>query len=84
MAETRNTRVTRLENAMTEMATAQTRLDNALAHLAEVQAREIQRTNTELEQMKKEAAERGRLLDERIEKLVIAIGELIHRNGKAK
>jgi hypothetical protein len=61
--ETQNTRVTRLEEAMIEMAKAQTRMDNALAHLAEVQAQD-----------QSEARERGRLLDERIDKLVIAIG----------
>jgi predicted nucleic acid-binding Zn-ribbon protein len=80
MAETLNTRVTRLEKAMTEMAKAQTRLDNALAHLAEVQAQD----ESDIRQMKKEALEREKRIDERIEKLVIAIGELIHRNGKTK
>lgn len=32
--------------------------------------------------MKRDAEERGRLLDERIANLVRAIGELIRRNGK--
>lgn len=40
VAETLNTRVTRLEKAMVQLAKAQTRMDNALAHLAEVQARD--------------------------------------------
>ncbi len=55
------------------------RLTNAQAHLAEVQAR----GQEELEQMKREALERERRLDERIEKLAIAIGEMIRRDGKS-
>jgi hypothetical protein len=78
MAETVNTRVTRLENTMAELAQAQLRMDNAMAHLAEVQAR----GHDELDAMKIEAQEREKRIDERIEKLVIAIGELISRNGK--
>jgi hypothetical protein len=72
MAETLNTRVTRLEKAMAELAEAQTRMDNALAHLAEVQAQD-----------QTEAREREKRIDERIEKLVIAIGEWISGNGEA-
>ena len=68
MAETLNTRVTRLEEAMVRLA-------NAQAHLAEVQAQD----QTELREMKKEALQRERRLDERIEKLVSAIGEFIRR-----
>jgi exonuclease VII small subunit len=114
MAETLNTRVTRLERAMAALAEgqvrmqraqlkmqkdharmqkdqarmqkdqakmqkAQLRMDNALAHLAEVQTRD----EDAIRQMKMEALEREKRLDERIEKLVSAIGELIrHRNGK--
>ena len=73
MAETLNTRVTRLEKTMVELAAAEVRRDNALAHLAEVQAQD-----------QTEARERERRIDERIEKLVIAIGELIHRDGKQR
>jgi hypothetical protein len=68
MAETLSTRVTRLEKAMVEMAHAHTRMENALAHLAEVQAQD-----------QTEAREREKRVDERIEKLVSAIGELISR-----
>jgi predicted nucleic acid-binding Zn-ribbon protein len=64
--ETLGTRVTRLENAMAEMAKAQTRMENALAHLAEVQAQD-----------QTASREREKRVDERIEKLVSAIGELI-------
>lgn len=71
-AETLNTRVTRLEKTMTELARSQVRLDNAMAHLAEVQAQD-----------QTEARERERRIDERIDKLVSAIGEFISRsNGK--
>ena len=66
--ETLSTRVKRLEEAMAEMAKAQTRAQNALAHLAEVQAAD-----------QTEARDREKRIDERIEKLVIAIGELISR-----
>ena len=62
MAETLNTRVTRLEEAMIRLA-------NAQAHLAEVQAQD-----------QTEARERERRLDNRIEKLVSAIGEWIRRS----
>ena len=65
------TRVTRLEEAMTEMAKSQVRLDNALAHLAEVQA-----------ETKQQLADLGKQTDKRIADLVSAIGELIHKNGK--
>ena len=73
MAETLNARVTRLEEAMIKLA-------NAQAHLAEVQAQDqgdIRQMNLRIEQMKIEALEREKRLDERIEKLVSAIGELI-------
>ncbi len=70
MAETLNTRVTRLEKAMTELAKSQARLDNAMAHLAEVQAQD-----------QTDAREREKRIDERIEKLVLAIAQLIRKNG---
>jgi Ribonuclease G/E len=47
---------------------AQIRLDNAMAHLAEVQAQD-----------QTEAREREKRVDERIDKLVIAIGESVGR-----
>ena len=53
-------------------------MDNVLAHLAEVPARDQGR----IREMKQEALERQKRIDERIEKLVIAIGELVRRNGK--
>ena len=79
MAEKINSRVTRLEKAMIQMAKSQTkfqtrvdktliRLDNAMAHLAEVQAQD-----------QTEARRREKRIDERIEKLVSAIGEFIRR-----
>ena len=89
MAETLNTRVTRLEKAMAELAEAQVqmqktqaqmqkaqvRMDNALAFLAEVRAQD-----------QTEAREREKRIDGRIEKLAIAIGELIQhrpRDGRS-
>jgi hypothetical protein len=69
------TRSARLEKAMTEMAKSQVRVENALAHLADVQAREIQLTEQRFRELKEEAKERDKLLDERIAKLVSAIGE---------
>jgi len=76
MAETLNTRVTRLEKAMAQMARSQTKFQtqvgNALAHLAEAQAHG-----------ETLAREREKRIDQRIEKLVIAMGEFIRRqNGK--
>jgi hypothetical protein len=55
------------------------RLANAQAHLAEVQAQ----GHDEIREMKKEALERERRVDERIDKLVSAIGEFIRKNGKS-
>jgi len=69
--ETLNTRVTRLEEA-------QIRTNNALAHLAEAQAK----TEDTIRELRVESNEREKRMDERIEKLVSAIGEFIRRNGK--
>jgi hypothetical protein len=79
MAETLNTRVTRLEKTMTELAASQVRLTNAQAHFAEVQAQ----GEGQIREMKKEALERERRVDERIDKLVSAIGEFTRKNGKS-
>lgn len=78
MAETLNTRVTRLEDAMAKLAESQARMDNALAHLAEVQAQAA----VDREGDRAEAREREKRIDERIEKLVLAIAELVRRDGK--
>ncbi len=70
--ETLNTRVTRLETAMAELA-------EKMTTLVDVQIRAEEHT-TKLDE---QARERDRLLDERIEKLVSAIGDLLRaRNGK--
>jgi hypothetical protein len=74
MAETLGTGFTRLERIVADLGKAQLKTENALAHLVEIQA-----------QNQTEARERERRIDERIEKLVIAIGELIQhmpRNGR--
>ena len=82
MAETLNTRVTRLEEAMIKLA-------NAQAHLAEVQAEDQtkarereKRLDDRIEKLVIEAREREKGLDERIAKLVSAIGEFLRANGK--
>ena len=88
MAEALNTRVTRLEKAMAQMASSQTKFQtqvgNALTHLVEVQVSEIQRMDAEFARLRKESAARERRLDERIEKLVSAIGEFIRRQSNGK
>ena len=72
MAETLNARVTRLENTMADLTAK-------ISALADAQIR----TENVIADSRKEAAERERRVDERIEKLVVAVGELIrHRNGK--
>jgi hypothetical protein len=53
MAENLSVRVTRLENALADLAEAQVKLTNAQAHLAEVQAQD----QGEIRQMKLEALE---------------------------
>jgi hypothetical protein len=71
MAETLTTPVTRLEKGMI-------RVQNALGHLAEIQRRQIE-SSTALE---KRMAAREKRMDERIEKLVSAIGAFIARVDK--
>ncbi len=73
MPETLSTRVTRLEKAMTELA-------EKTAILVDAQIRH----ENELSELRKEALERERRLDERIDKLISAIGEYRRRsNGKS-
>jgi hypothetical protein len=57
-----------LNSRVARLEEAQIRLDNAMAHLAEVQAQD-----------QTEAREREKRVDERIDRLVIAIGELVSR-----
>jgi hypothetical protein len=73
--ETLSTRVARMEEA-------QIRMQNAMAHLAEVQAQnqtEDRERDKHIAELRQEALERERRVDDRIEKLVIAIGELVSR-----
>ena len=67
MAETLNTRVTRLEKAMAELAEKHAQLDDLVKVLVDAQIK----TETRFQQT-----------GERIDKLVSAIGELIRHNGK--
>jgi hypothetical protein len=71
MAETLTTRVTRLEKGMI-------RVQNALGHLAEIQRRQIENSAA----LEKRMAAREKRMDERIEKLVSAIGAFIARVDK--
>jgi len=64
-----------MKKSQVQMQKAQVRMDNALAFLAEVRAQD-----------QTEAREREKRIDGRIEKLVIAIGELIQhmpRDGRS-
>ena len=61
-----------LKERVTRLEESQIRLSNAMSHLAKVQAQD-----------QTEAREREKRIDDRIEKLVIAIGQLISRNGKS-
>ena len=63
-----NTHVTRLETAMVLLAEAQLKTEE-----------QFQRTDARSAQLRLESNERERHMDERIEKLVSAIGELITR-----
>ena len=70
--ETLNTPVTRLETVMAELAERQLELDAMVKVLLDSQIKTDQRFR-----------ETDQRLDERIEKLVSAIGELIRRNGSS-
>ena len=75
------THLIKLSNAQTHLTEVQA---NAQTHQAEIETRwaEIRKKDEEeINNMKKEALEREKRIDERIEKLVSAIGELINRNG---
>jgi hypothetical protein len=60
-----------LTTRVTRLEKGMIRVENALAHLAEIQRREIE-----------ESAARDKRMDERIEKLVSAIGAFIARVDK--
>jgi hypothetical protein len=75
--ETLTTRVDRVERWIEVLAEKQAKLDDVLVVLTEAQIKLTQAQN----QDRAEARERERRLDERIDKLVGAIGELIRRNG---
>lgn len=76
MAESPNTRVTRLEGLVAVLAESQAKLDDVLVLLTEAQIRTEQRFQ--------ETDERFRKTDQRIETLVSAIGQMLRRqNGKS-
>jgi predicted nucleic acid-binding Zn-ribbon protein len=76
--ETLNTRVTRLEESMQALVDAQIKTEERFQQTEE----RFQQIARQFEADHAEARERERRVDERIEKLVSAIGELIRRNGK--
>jgi len=80
--ETFTTRRTRLENIAIVMADSHERLERVVEDTRRQMAEEAVRTDQLFTKLRIEANEREKRVDERIEKLVIAIGELIHRNGK--
>jgi predicted nucleic acid-binding Zn-ribbon protein len=86
MPETVNTRVARLENLMGRLAERQEKLDDVLVLLTEAQIKTEERfreTDEHLRGIDQRSRERDRTLDERVDKLVSAIGEML-RNGRAK
>jgi len=97
MAETLNTRVTRLEGLVEVLAEKQAKLDDVLVLLTEAQIRTEQRfQEAELQFQKvqeqfqdvaqrfRETDERFRQTDVRIENLVSALGEMLRKpNGRA-
>src|ERR1039457_3325757 len=88
MAETSNTRITRLENLMGVLAEKEARLDGVLAVLAEAQIktdecfRETDRLFRETDQRFRETDERSRNLDERIDKLVSEISGFLRNKPR--
>ena len=85
MAETQNTRVTRLEGLVGILAEKQAKLDDVLVLLTEAQIRteeRFQETEERFREVAKrfqETDERFRQTDERIEKLVSAIGKMLRK-----
>jgi hypothetical protein len=72
-------RVSKLENGHQKLTNSQKRLDNALAHLAEVFEQRDKEYRDMIAQEGKEWRERAKGFDERVDKLVSAIGALIQR-----
>jgi predicted nucleic acid-binding Zn-ribbon protein len=84
-----NARIDRLDDAMSRafnaieaLADKEEKLDGAITLLLEAQAKTEQRfkeTAEHLREIDKGSRERDRVLDERVDKLVSAIGEFIRR-----
>lgn len=82
MPEKPNARVERLEHLMGVLADKQAQLDAVLVLLTEEQIKTEQRfreTDEHLRRVEQQSRERDRILDERVDKLVSAIGEFIRR-----
>ncbi len=91
MAEKLSARVERLENLMGVLADKQSKLDDVLVLLTEAQIRteerfqktdeRFQKTDERIAEIRADMRESSRAVDERIDKLVSAIGEMMRRNG---
>lgn len=91
MAEKLSARVERLENLMGVLADKQSKLDDVLVLLTEAQIRteerfqktdeRFQKTDERIAEIRADMRENSRAVDERIDKLVSAIGEMMRRNG---
>ena len=82
MAEKPSTRVDRLEEAMIRLADKQIELDTVMVTLAEAQIKTeetFRAIAAEQRDRDHEQKDRDQKIDERIDKLVIAIGEFIRR-----
>jgi predicted nucleic acid-binding Zn-ribbon protein len=91
MPESVSTRVARLEYLMGRLAEKQEKLDDVLVLLTEAQIKteeqfqeteqRFRETDQRLRDLDQQSRERDRVLDERVDKLVSAIGEML-RNGR--
>jgi hypothetical protein len=74
-------RVDRLEQVVQILAEDQVSLQKLIAELATETRRGFDRVAKQFEKSKREADERSRQVDDRIDKLVLAIGEFIRRQN---
>lgn len=91
MAEKLSARVERLENLMGVLADKQSKVDDVLVLLTQAQIRteerfqktdeRFQKTDERIAEIRADMHENSRAVEERIDKLVSAIGEMMGRNG---
>jgi hypothetical protein len=78
-------RVDRLEQVVQILAEDQLSLQKLIAELATETRRGFDRVAKQFEESKREADQRSRQVDDRIDKLVVAIGEFIRQqNGHSR